>query len=113
MLLFLPICCSLRSIEYGRKTVTLRRTGGSSSVVLPKAWLEDLGVQDRVDLVRTETSIVVEAPRQEALTIEDEPEFAAFLAFLAKDALAHPERLRDVGELVAGDDELFTGVLPE
>ncbi|HEV2124910.1 MAG TPA: hypothetical protein VGW38_19350 [Chloroflexota bacterium] len=100
-------------MEYGRKTVTLRRTGGSSSVVLPKGWLEDLGVQDRGDLVCTETSVVVEAPRQEALTIEDEPEFAVFLSFLAKDALAHSERLRDVGELVAGDDELFSGVYPE
>ena len=32
------------------------------------------------------------------------------LAFVAKDALAHPEQLGDVGELMAGDDELLRGV---
>lgn len=99
--------------EYARKTVTLRQTGGSRSVVLPKTWLRELGVTDRVDLVRTETGIVIEAPRGEAPSIEDEPEFARFLAFLAKDALANPERLGDVGELVAGDDELFGNVRVE
>src|SRR5689334_4780857 len=32
---------------------------------------------------------------------------AAFLGFLAEDAKRHPERLGDVGELVAGDEELY------
>ena len=98
---------------YARKTVTLRRTGGSSSVVLPKDWLVELGVRDRVELVRTDEGIVVQPPREEQPSIEDEPEFATFLAFLAKDALARPERLGDVGELVKGDAELFAGVDPE
>jgi hypothetical protein len=93
-----------------RRTVALRRTGGSSSVVLPKAWLREMGVGERVDLVKTEAGIVIETPREEAPSIEDEPEFARFLAFVAKDALAHPEQLGDVGELMAGDDELFRGV---
>ena len=97
-------------VEYARKTVKLRRVGGSRSVVLPKAWLRKLGAADEVDLVQTETGIVVQAPRQESSTIEDEPEFAQFLAFLAKDALKHPERLGDVGQLVEGDEELFRSV---
>jgi hypothetical protein len=100
-------------MELAHKTVVLRRTGGSHSVVLPKEWLRELGVGDRVDLVRTDAGIVVRAPQAELPSIEDEPEFATFLRFLAKDALARPERLGDVGELVRGDDELFAGVETE
>jgi hypothetical protein len=72
-----------------------------------------MGVQDHVDLVRTETGIAVEPPQQEVPSIEDEPEFARFLSFVAGDALAHPEQLGDVGELTAGDDELLAGVEPD
>jgi hypothetical protein len=100
-------------MDDARRTVTLRRTGASRSVVLPKAWLDDLGVGDQVDLVRTEAGIVIEVPRQESRSIEDEPEFAQFLAFVMKDALSHPEQLGDLGELTAGDDELFAGVEPD
>lgn len=46
-------------------------------------------------------------------SIEDEPEFALFLALVAEDAAAHPEKLRDIGALTAGDDELFCGVCDE
>ncbi|MGH2353950.1 MAG: AbrB/MazE/SpoVT family DNA-binding domain-containing protein, partial [Chloroflexota bacterium] len=101
------------AVEYARKTVALRRTGGSMSVVLPKAWLQQLGISGDVDLVCTDAGIVVEPAKREAPSIEDEPEFAQFLAFLAKDALAHSEQLGDVGELTAGDDELFAGIEPE
>ena len=80
--------------------------------MLPKSWLQELGIGERVDLVRTETGIIVEAPKHESPSIEDEPEFATFLAFLLKDALSHPEQLGDIGELTAGDDELFAGVEP-
>lgn len=97
-------------LEYTRKAVKLRATGGSRSVVLPKAWLRDLGIHDHVDLVRSGMGIVVQAPQEGTPSIEDEPEFAQFLSFLAKDALAHPERSGDVGELVAGDEELFRNV---
>ena len=100
-------------MDYARKTVTLRRTGGSSAVVLPKNWLRELGIGERVDLVRTEAGIMIEAPRQETPSIEDEPEFAHFLAFITRDALSHPEQLGDIGELTAGDDELFAGVEPD
>jgi hypothetical protein len=100
-------------MEYARKRVALRRTGGSSSVVLPKSWLRDLGISDQVDLVRTASGIVVQPAHHEAPAIEDEPEFAHFLAFLAKDALARPEQLGDVEALVAGDDELLLDVEPD
>jgi virulence-associated protein VagC len=96
-------------VELARKTVTLRRTGGSQAVVLPAAWLRALGVADTVDLVQTEEGIVVRPPRPAGPSIEDEPEFAAFLDFLAKDSLAHTDALGDVGELVE-DDELLRGV---
>lgn len=41
---------------------------------------------------------------------EDEPALGRFLSFLAEDAARHPERLGDVGELVAGVDQLLKGV---
>ncbi|MBI3974239.1 MAG: hypothetical protein HY332_23420 [Chloroflexi bacterium] len=97
-------------MAYERKTVPLRRTGGSRSVVVPKSWLDELGIEARVDLVRTDAGIMIERPHGETPSIEDEPEFAHFLHFLAKDALAHPEQLGDVGVLTEGDDELFRGV---
>lgn len=37
----------------------------------------------------------------------------AFMTFLSQDALRRPERLGDVGELFAGDDELLEGVDPD
>ena len=37
-------------------------------------------------------------------------EFALFLEFLAKTALAHPEELVNVADLTAGDEDLFAGV---
>ena len=95
---------------YERKTVKLGRAGGSRTVVLPKSWLRDLGMDDSVDLVRTEDGILIEAPHREPRSIEDEPEFALFLEFLAKSALAHPEELVNVADLTAGDEDLFAGV---
>jgi hypothetical protein len=100
-------------MDEARRTASLRRTGGSLSVVLPKPWLDELGIRDRVDLVRTDAGIVVAPPQADVPSIEDEPEFARFLAFAAKDALAYPEILGGVDELVAGDDDLLAGVDPE
>jgi hypothetical protein len=76
---------------------------------LPQQWLEQLGVVEHVDLVRTDEGIVIQPPRPEP-SIEDEPAFALFLEFLAQDALHRPERLGDVGELTAGAAELFRDV---
>ncbi|HEX5415904.1 MAG TPA: hypothetical protein VFZ25_09575 [Chloroflexota bacterium] len=98
------------SHELARKSVKLRRTGGSRSAVIPKEWLEETGIVDEAELVLTEEGILLLPPERHVPSIEDEPEFAAFLAFLAKDALAHPERLGDVGELVAEDADLFDDV---
>ena len=50
---------------------------------------------------------------QGTLDSEQQPEFALFLNFLAKDALAHPEQLGDLGDLVAGDEDLFADVEPD
>lgn len=96
--------------EYARKTVRLRRTGGSQAVVLPKAWLRRLGATDEVDLVQTDEGILIAAPVEELRSIEREPEFAHFLRFLLKDSLNRPEQLGDVGELTEGDEELFRDV---
>ncbi len=97
-----------------RKRVHLNRAGGSKTAVLPSAWLAEVGITgDEAVLVRTDAGILVAPPNAGEQTIEDEPAFAAFLSFLAQDALLHPERLGDVGELVAGDDELLEGVETE
>ena len=99
-----------RVVELERKHVRLNRTGGSRSAVLPKEWLAARGIVDEADLVLTPDAIMVVPPRRESASIEDEPEFAHFLRFLAKDALSRPERLGDVGALMDGDEELFAGV---
>lgn len=99
--------------EYGRKTVKLNRAGGSLSAVLPRGWLERAGIHEEAVLVQTEAGILVTAPEVGTATIEDAPDFAGFLRFVAQDALRHPDQLGDVGELIAGDDELLEGVDPD
>lgn len=96
-----------------RKTIKLNRAGGSRTAILPAAWLDGAGIKDEADLVWTEAGILVAPPAAGVASIEDEPAFARFLSFLAEDALLHPERLGDVGELIAGDDELLEGVEPD
>ena len=96
-------------IRAERRTATLHRSGGSLSVVIPRRWLQDLGIEDKVDLIRSDEGILVVPPQEEA-SIEDEPEFAIFLNYLLKDALEHPEKLGDVGELLAEGEGLFDGI---
>lgn len=78
--------------------------------MLPKAWLQALGVEHDVDIVRTSTGILVEPVRPAHRSLEEEPEFGQFLAFLQRASLAHPEHLVNIAELTRGDDELFAGV---
>lgn len=99
--------------ESGRKTIKLNRAGGSRAAVLPAVWLERAGIQDEAVLTETEAGILVAAPAAGTQSIEDDPAFASFLGFLAQDALRHPERLGDIGELFAGDDELLEDVEPD
>jgi antitoxin component of MazEF toxin-antitoxin module len=90
----------------------LKRSGGSEAVVLPKSWLQRLGVEDEVDLVESPEGILV-LPVKREQSIEDEPEFAQFLDFMMKKALLHPEELVNVAEMTAGDEELVRGVQTE
>lgn len=53
---------------------------------------------------------VVQRLEEAARDATSMPLLDAFVAFLTDDALAHPERLGDVGDLVAGDAELLEGV---
>lgn len=92
-----------------RRQARLHRSGGSLSVVIPKAWLEDLGIHDKVELVRTNDGVFI-TPLRDRPSIEDEPEFAIFLDNLLKDALAQPGQLGDVGELLEDSEGLFGGV---
>lgn len=91
-----------------RKRVKFRRSGGSRSITLTKAWLQRLGLEDasEVDLVLTDDGITLQPAHSTPASIEDEPEFATFLAFLAKQALAHPENLVDAADLHERDMDL-------
>jgi hypothetical protein len=79
--------------DEARKTVRLGRAGGSRTVVLPKAWVEPIAIDERVDLVLRDRTIVIESPRETGPSIEDDPEFPRFLDFLARTALVSPETL--------------------
>ena len=79
--------------DEARKTVKLGRAGGSRTVVLPKAWVEPIAIDDRVDLVLRDRTIVIESPREAGPSIEDDPEFPRFLDFLSRTALISPETL--------------------
>jgi hypothetical protein len=97
--------------EMERRRVKLTQVGGSRSVILPKAWLDELYIaDDGVDLVRTPYGIAIEAPPEKHASIEDEPAFPSFLDFLTRSALVHPESLVNVVDLTAGDADLAAGV---
>lgn len=98
--------------DLARKHIRLGRAGGSRTAVLPKQWLAARGIEDEADLILTSEGILVVGRPRQARSIEDEPEFAHFLAFLAKESLRHPTRLGDVGDLMNGDEEIFAGVEP-
>lgn len=93
-----------------RKRVKFYRDGGSRKITVSKAWLRRLGMEDAEegDLVLTDEGITltpIEAT--DSRSIEDEPEFALFMSFLAKRALAHPEALSDAADFHARDAGLI------
>ena len=96
--------------EGERKRIKLNRAGGSRAAVLPATWLERAGIRDEVVLIETDSGILVTAPAEATPSIEDDPAFPGFLAFLAQDALRNPHQLGDLGRLVEGDESLLEGV---
>jgi virulence-associated protein VagC len=92
-----------------RKVAKLRKTGGSRSVTIPRAWLHEMQVSDRVEITFTGKNIIIEPPGK-ASTLEDRPEFSMFLDFLTRESLLHPESLVNAATFMAGDEELFAGV---
>ena len=60
--------------------------------------------------MRTERGILIEPAPETEVSLEQEPEFPRFLAFLQRAALMRPDALVNVAELTAGDDRLFAGV---
>jgi len=98
-----------------RKQAKLHGACGSRSVSLPKDWIRELGVNEdeEVELVRTVDHIEVFPVHRGAASIEDEPEFARFLDFLAQSALSYPEQLGDVADLVSEDGAMVEGVPAE
>jgi len=94
-----------------RRRARLYRRGGSLSVTLPKVWLEAMCLpDDEVELVHLGNKVVVEAPASAIPSIEEEPEFPAFLQFVSKWALAHPDHLVNARDVMGDDAPLFAGV---
>ena len=97
-----------------RRQARLHRTGGSQSVVLPGRWLQRLHVTDAVELVDAGDHIEVYPVRPaEGVDVEDLPEFAGFLDFLARTGLKHGETLGNVVDLLEEDADLAEGVEPD
>ena len=67
---------------------------------------------DRASSRMTE-NIVRTVKASAALDLEDRPEFARFLEFIARSALVHPERLRNAAAVMDGDEDLFSGAEAE
>lgn len=86
--------------------------GGSFSLNLPVSWLRRHGMDGEVEIVDTPEGILVRKVNSAPPSIEDEPEFAQFLAFLAKDAIVHPDTLNAPDDLFHGIDDLLEGVEP-
>ena len=98
-------------VEYERKRVKLGKTGGSPSVVLPKAWVDGLVGGSEVDLVRTEHRIVIEAPRQAPEPdFENEPAFGAFLGLLLQETITQRPLAKETADLLARSARLTAGV---
>ena len=79
----------------------LFKHGGSYAVDLPISFVRDLNPKTVV-IERQQDRIVI-APKRELDTIEQEPEFKAFVAALLQDALRRPGKLRSAKEV--GDKE--------
>lgn len=98
-------------IEYERKRVKVRKVGGSPSVVLPKAWVDDLSTTGEVDLVRGERSIVIETPREaQEPDFENDRHFGIFLSLLMRETDTTPPLVAETAELLRRGAELTAGV---
>lgn len=92
-----------------RKRVKFYRDGGSRKITPPKAWLRRLGLADaeEAELILTEAGITLMPAPSMSRSIEDEPEFPQFLAFLRHAAVAHPEALTDAADFYERDRDLI------
>jgi hypothetical protein len=90
----------------------LHARGGSFSINLPAGWIRRNGIQNEVEIVETSDGLLIRKVTEVVPTIEDEPEFARFLAFLTQDAMTHPENLVAPDALLDGIAELIEGVEP-
>lgn len=92
-----------------RKRVKFYRDGGSRKITPPKAWLRRLGLDDAEEgeLILTNAGITLVPAPAMPRSIEDDPEFPQFLAFLSHAAVTHPETLSDATEFYARDRDLI------
>ncbi|MHB8507396.1 MAG: AbrB/MazE/SpoVT family DNA-binding domain-containing protein [Candidatus Dormibacteria bacterium] len=80
-------------------------------MVLPKGWLDQLGMDERADIVLTDSDIRIEPPlTDDGASIEDDPHFATFLDFILADALRRPDELVPADELQDRGRRLVAGV---
>jgi hypothetical protein len=87
--------------------------GGSYSINLPTGWVKRNGIEGEVEVVETPDGLLIRKTVEELPGIEHEPEFRAFLDYLLRDSLRHPEALVDPEPLLDDIDRLIEGVEPE
>ncbi len=76
---------------------------------MPKTWLRRIGLDDdseSAELVLSESGISIERVAADALTIEEEPDFAGFMNFMLKSSFIHPESLVNAADVFAEDEDL-------
>jgi len=95
---------SIATMAIDRKTVSLTRSGGSRSAVLPKSWLDQMGATDTVDLVWDDGRILIESTVDADDILENDPHFGTFLEFILRQALEHPGALTPATRPPDADD---------
>ena len=87
----------------------LFRHGGSYAVDLPMSFVRDLN--SKTVVIEAERDRIVISSNRELDTIEQEPEFKAFVGAILQDAMRRPAKLRDVKEVWDKEwDELLKDV---
>lgn len=87
----------------------LFKHGGSYAVDLPISFVREL--DSKTVVVERKREKIVIAPMRELDTIENEPEFKAFVYALLHDAMRRPTKLRDIKEVWDEEwDELLKDV---
>lgn len=97
-------------MKFTKKTF---RHGGSTAIVLPSELIKEFDVKEYSFELGTDKDnkpAIIMSPVNEFDIMENDPDFALFIKAIYKDAMAHPEKLKDGKEVWEGVEELLEGV---